>query len=63
MGMAARAGLQPNDVIGAIDRQPVMNTPDLVRIIGGYRPGDTVEIFVIRQGKPKSFRVQLAGQS
>ncbi len=59
---AALAGLQPNDVIGAIDRNPVLNTADLIRIIGGYDPGAVVEIFVIRQGKPQTFRVRLAGQ-
>ncbi len=59
---AALAGLQSNDVIGAINRQPVLNTADLIRIIGGYDPGAIVEIFVIRQGRPQSFRVQLAGQ-
>ncbi len=59
---AAQAGLRPNDVIGAIDRQAVLSTADLIRIIGGYNPGAIVEVLVIRQGRPQAFRVQLAGQ-
>jgi len=59
---AGRAGFQLDDVIGATDRQPVLNTADLIRIIGGYHPGATVEILVIRQGNPQTLRVPLAGQ-
>jgi membrane-associated protease RseP (regulator of RpoE activity) len=59
---AAQAGLQPGDVIGAIDRQPVLRIADLVRIVGNYSPGAVVEILVTRQGKPQAFRVRLAGQ-
>ena len=59
---AAQAGLRPGDVIGAIDRQAVLNTADVVRIVGNYSPGAVVEIVITRQGKPQAFRVRLAGQ-
>jgi len=43
-------GLQPNDVITAVNRQPVASYDDLTRIQGALRPGDAVVFSVLRPG-------------
>ena len=47
---AKRAGIQPGDVIVALDGQPVSNVPQLQQAVGFKRPGDAVEVTVLRQG-------------
>src|SRR5216117_3050226 len=47
---AKRAGIQPGDVIVALDGQPVSNVPQLQQTVGFKRPGDAVEVTVLRQG-------------
>jgi PDZ domain-containing protein len=41
---AAKAGLEPTDVIVATDRKPVRTTADLRRLMAAHRPGDTVRL-------------------
>jgi len=41
---ARKAGIQPGDVIVAVDGQPVDNTPQLQQRVAFKKPGDTVEI-------------------
>ncbi|CAG1005093.1 hypothetical protein PHYC_03197 [Phycisphaerales bacterium] len=36
--------LKPQDIITAIDNKPVREMAELVRVLGGYQPGDTVEV-------------------
>jgi len=43
---ARKAGIQPGDVIVAVDGQPVDNTPQLQQRVAFKKPGDTVEITV-----------------
>ena len=43
---AAKAGLQPTDVIVAVDGKPVRKTDDLRRLITAHPPGDTVRLGV-----------------
>ncbi|MCA9299159.1 MAG: trypsin-like peptidase domain-containing protein, partial [Phycisphaerales bacterium] len=45
---AARAGLQPNDIIAEIDGQRVIDSRVLRSIIAPARPGDTIDMRVIR---------------
>jgi S1-C subfamily serine protease len=35
---------------------------DLARLVAAHKPGDMVEIVVLRGGKPLEFRVTLAGR-
>ena len=37
---AAKAGLEPTDMIVAVDGKPVRTTPDLRRLIARHKPGD-----------------------
>src|SRR6184192_1224906 len=58
---AKAAGVQPGDVIVALDGQPVENVPQLQQKVGFKRPGETVDVTVLRQGgEKKSFTVRLA---
>src|SRR5712671_1602520 len=50
---ARKAGIQPGDVIVAVDGQPVDNTPQLQQRVAFKRPGETVEVTVLRQGGEK----------
>lgn len=47
------------DVIVAVDGEEVNRSEDLGRIIAGMRPGDTVELEIIRDGESITVEVQL----
>ncbi len=47
---AKRAGIQPGDVIIALDGQPVENVPQLQQRVGFKKPGESVEVTVLREG-------------
>jgi serine protease Do len=58
---AKKAGLQPGDVIIALDGEPVENTPQLQQKVGFKRPGEPVEVTFLRQGgMKKTVTVRLA---
>ena len=56
---ARRAGLEPGDVIVAIDGNAIDRVSTLQRYIRSREPGQTVAVDVMRQGARKSFRVRL----
>lgn len=47
-GPAEKAGLKDNDVITAIDGQPLNDNNPLVNVILGHKPGDTLKLTVQR---------------
>jgi len=47
------------DVVVAADGEPVNRSEDLGRIIGGLRPGDTVSLEIIRDGKSETIEIEL----
>jgi len=58
---AKQAGIKPGDVIIAVDGQPVDNTPQLQQKVGFKKPGETVEVTLLRQGgEKKTVTVRLA---
>ncbi len=57
---AKAAGLEPGDVIVAIDGTPVDRVGALQRVVRMKKPGDVVSVDVMRFGDKKSFRVKLA---
>jgi serine protease Do len=58
---AKRVGIMPGDVIVALDGSPVSNTPQLQQRVGFKKPGETVEVTVLRQGGVrKTYTVRLA---
>ncbi|HEX3661082.1 MAG TPA: trypsin-like peptidase domain-containing protein [Acidobacteriaceae bacterium] len=48
---AAKAGLKVGDIITTINGKPVKDGDDLVAIISSYKPGTTVDIGYLREGK------------
>ncbi|MBX6364334.1 MAG: Do family serine endopeptidase [Gemmatimonadetes bacterium] len=56
---AARAGLQRGDVIVEVDGQPVERLGQLQRMVAQHRPGDVVDVGVIRYGEREDFQVRL----
>ncbi len=57
---AAEAGLQPSDVITKLDGKQVSSSEELVRTVGSYRPGQKVEVTLLRAGKERTLSVTLA---
>ena len=50
-GPADKAGLQPGDVITAIDGKPAMTTQDTLYRISRMKPGDKIDLTLVRKGK------------
>ena len=60
---AAKAGLQPGDVITAVDGQAVADPRDLAREIAALKPGADAKITLIRNGAPATETVTIAAQT
>lgn len=58
---AAKAGLKDKDIITKVNDTKVGASGSLANILGEYKPGDTVQLTVIRDGKEIAINVQLEG--
>jgi S1-C subfamily serine protease len=56
---AAQAGLRPNDVITAVDGQPLRGDSALAQVTYSHKPGDTITLTVLRQGQSMDIPVTL----
>lgn len=56
---AQEAGLKHGDVIFKVDSKEIEKPQDLISYISSKKPGTKVKVFVIRDGKEKSFDVKL----
>jgi serine protease Do len=56
---AKRAGLQPGDIITAINGRNIDRPSELERILLGYQPGQKVNVTVMRFGTQRSFDLTL----
>src|SRR5215831_6240161 len=56
---AEKAGIDIGDVIIAAGGKPIDQVSTLQRIIRGFKPGETVQLDVMRFGQKKSFQVKL----
>lgn len=56
---ADEAGLEDGDVVTAIDGEEMESVTDLVAFIRDHSPGDEVRVQVIRDGRRRTFRVEL----
>jgi S1-C subfamily serine protease len=58
-GPAGKAGVQQGDVITAIDGTTVTDAQDLLTVLAGKKPGDSVTLKLDRSGQSLSVQVQL----
>jgi serine protease Do len=58
---AERAGIQPGDVIVALDGKELNNSLELPQIIRSKRPGDRIQVTVDREGERLNLSVVLDG--
>ena len=56
-GAADRAGIQPKDIVIAVDDHKVSNVTDLTRALRNYKAGDTATIKLIRSGAEKTVEI------
>ena len=62
-GPAEKAGLKVEDVIVEIAGKPIKNGDDLINVVAAQEVGSTTPIVVIRDGKRKTFDVEIADRS
>nr|WP_167455517.1 trypsin-like peptidase domain-containing protein [Streptomyces tirandamycinicus] len=62
-GPAATAGIRPGDVITKVDGQRVHNGEELIVKIRAHRPGDRLELTVLRDGKEQTRAVTLGSST
>ncbi len=60
---AEQAGIQPGDVIVAINGKPIDSSADLRNEIGLVRAGDSVEVTSIRDGERRTVRATVAAET
>ncbi|WP_062069588.1 S1C family serine protease [Demequina sediminicola] len=60
---AAEAGIEPGDVITAIDGRPITQVDELVVAIRAQSPGDDVVLTVLRDGEQEDITVTLASSA
>lgn len=58
-GPADKAGVKANDIILKIDDDIIGTDGSMSSIIGQYRPGDTIVLTVLRDGKEMKFKAEL----
>lgn len=58
-GAASAAGVQAGDVIVAVDEFETKTSPALLEAVGRHRPGEKVELTVLRNGKERKIAVTL----
>jgi S1-C subfamily serine protease len=56
---AAQAGLDPGDVITAIDGKSISSTEAFISAINGYLPGQTITLTIDRDGQVKHITLTL----
>ncbi|MGI8412755.1 MAG: S1C family serine protease [Solirubrobacteraceae bacterium] len=56
---AATAGLQPGDLVTAINGKAIATTEQFIATIASYSPGDTVSLTVTRGGQTRNVRLKL----
>ena len=58
-GPAEAAGLQPGDIIVAIDGKKIDSFDQVSEIVNGHKVGDQIDVRVDRGGGERSFHVTL----
>ena len=61
-GAAAEAGLKQNDIIVKINNVKIKKSADLSGQLNSHRPGETIEVTVLRNGTEKTYPVVLKNE-
>jgi len=59
-GPAAKGGLQPGDVIVGFGGEPIESSGELPALVAGTKPGETVELKIVRNGASRDLKVTVA---
>lgn len=59
---AAKAGVKTNDVVLSVDGRPVANEQELTEAVRAHKPGETVSLEVLRDGKRQKIDVTLGSR-
>ena len=62
-GAAKTAGIKEGDIVIAIEDIKVKSMAEMQEQMGRYRPGDIIQITVLRHGKEQEFQVELHNRS
>ena len=57
---AEKAGVKVNDIVTAVDGQPVTSMTDLVGYVRLHPPGQTVELTILRAGQTVKLKVEVS---
>ncbi|WP_295192539.1 Do family serine endopeptidase [uncultured Brevundimonas sp.] len=55
---AARAGLQPGDVVVSLNGRAIEGSSELTRAVGSAKPGDTLRLELLREGRRQTVNVR-----
>ena len=55
---AAQAGLRPGDVVVSLNGRDIEGSSELTRAVGGAKPGDTLRLEVLREGRRQTISVR-----
>jgi serine protease Do len=58
-GPADRAGMQKGDIILSVDGRDIAETGELIKTISARRPGESVNVGILRDGKNMTLKVKL----
>jgi S1-C subfamily serine protease len=58
-GPADRAGIKKGDLIVAVDKTPVASTDELAAVLAQIKPGATIAVKVVRDGKALTLDVKV----
>lgn len=58
-GPASKAGLQGGDIIIKFGNKKINNIYDFMYSVSDYKPGDKVEVVILRNGKEMTFNIEL----
>ena len=62
-GAAQKAGITTGDVVTRINGNEVNTTTQLLEVVNQYRPGDKVDVDIVRNGRERSYTVALLNES
>jgi serine protease Do len=56
---ADRAGIKPKDIITRVNGKKITTSRDLTNLAAGLGVGDTADVTILREGKPKTLQVKI----